>query len=601
MCPYSTSQVNDVDPVLQTVRNAVANAGPVSQGAYLRVFALGIGDGASPALCEGIARAGNGISLMTVQSEEIATRCSNLLHAARHPPIATLFDISFDWGYKPTLPPKFQRPMSIQWEEPQPFRLSVELTDEKSALNPELREPKLVLQAPSSTPEIFPQHRFIVSAILSGTTVVPKQVSISGKLTDGSKFSMPVPVQEVRTTYLLHTLAARRLITELQDGDISSLDKNMGEDDDELRETIIKEAVEKLSVNYQLASRYAAFVAVESDVDKSVEEHDDTSPGTVEIDDEDTPETKQSTEAGGGDDDQDDVYDDSDASMKTNIATEEYIVDEGNKTDRGDRCTNTSEQRPSQMWLSAATQLYEGASHVSRLASTFFGFDIQDTSGSARETTSYVPGPGDFWAFFHLDALAHVLAQAAMVSAGPMVFTSARLAMIAPSLHPDPERDAGLDRRFYEEVFREKPLPLAPIARIALEWKGPATSQAATPPVAAKSPDGGVAGIARLQSFDGSFALDVDLVNLLGKDRTSQNDTTLSALRNAIPDSISSIPRADAVWATVLAIAYLKTRMPDEMNVWMKLAQKAMQYVLQTIGGDVDSFSQLVYDAEELI
>ncbi len=83
--------------VFQAVEDAVGTA---PKNAYLRVFCLGIGNSASTAMCEGIARAGNGASMMVGEDEaSITGKIARLLKAARTPRVS---NVHVDWG-KPTI------------------------------------------------------------------------------------------------------------------------------------------------------------------------------------------------------------------------------------------------------------------------------------------------------------------------------------------------------------------------------------------------------------------------------------------------------------------------------------------------------------------
>lgn len=71
---------------------AVADA---PDGAPLRVFTLEIGETVSSAMCEGIARAGNGLCLMAATSESIIAKAAKLVRASR---ACFLVNAYIDWG-----------------------------------------------------------------------------------------------------------------------------------------------------------------------------------------------------------------------------------------------------------------------------------------------------------------------------------------------------------------------------------------------------------------------------------------------------------------------------------------------------------------------
>ncbi len=89
---------------------------------------------------------------------------------------------------------------------------------------------------------------------------------LKGTLPGGEPVEIPVKVAYVlgdqKRLPLLHTLAAKRFIRELEDGDIRALgipDKG----DRSLRNDIVKAAVVDYGVRYSLASRFTAFIATE--------------------------------------------------------------------------------------------------------------------------------------------------------------------------------------------------------------------------------------------------------------------------------------------------------------------------------------------------
>lgn len=84
-------QAYDVDYTIETVTKYVGKA---KSGAPLRIFTLGIGGTIYSAMCEGIARAGNGVCLMAITSESIVAKCSKLVRASR---TYILKNITVDW------------------------------------------------------------------------------------------------------------------------------------------------------------------------------------------------------------------------------------------------------------------------------------------------------------------------------------------------------------------------------------------------------------------------------------------------------------------------------------------------------------------------
>ncbi|KAG6326760.1 hypothetical protein ID866_12329, partial [Astraeus odoratus] len=233
------------DAVGSTVSTAVHAAPPQ---APLRVFVLGIGD-ASSSMCESIARAGNGECLFAVSHEGILGKCARLLNAGRTKKIE---NFKVDWGVQPV-------PLNSPPES--------DLDQSSDAL--QLETPPPLQQAPHELTKIFAGIRFTVFAIISATQV-PSSVKLYTKF-DGidEPCEWDIPVAEVKPFKdsdseipLVHTLAARKLITELSEKR-APLPAVIGTTA-RFEEHIRKAAIVRLGLEYQLASEHTSFVAVES-------------------------------------------------------------------------------------------------------------------------------------------------------------------------------------------------------------------------------------------------------------------------------------------------------------------------------------------------
>jgi hypothetical protein len=213
-----------------------------SPDAPLRVFTLGIGEEVSSAVVEGIARAGNGESLLALEVESIESRCVRLFRAGRFPCVES---VSIDRGIE---------------ESSQNTNFLDSFADLQLGPAPG------VLQSPTQIRKIFPGMRFTVFSMTTHK-VIPKQVILRGKLNGaGGQIVIVVPVSRVKMfrgmhpdNLLVHTLSARHLINDLVEGRMA-INPTITED-------IRKAAVIRLGEKYQLASRYTSFIAVQGETD----------------------------------------------------------------------------------------------------------------------------------------------------------------------------------------------------------------------------------------------------------------------------------------------------------------------------------------------
>ncbi|KAM0753175.1 hypothetical protein T439DRAFT_339005 [Meredithblackwellia eburnea MCA 4105] len=270
----------DLDNVLESVKSSVTKA---PSGAYLRVFTLGIGNSSSTAMVEGIARVGNGVSASVVDGESFTGKTTRLLKAARSPLIENITveyagvtaESEKDDGFEILSDGDSEHTMA-QVEEPAKVPLSLFNDDvdpmevDKSTASPApavvLPPPSLIQQSPHIVRHLSPANRFYAYTILAGASQpIPSEVTIRGRLFDGTPVTLTVPVtvsQLVGSTSV-HTLAARKIIQDLEDGQHdSSLADGDKHDTDHVKE-LVKASVIRIGKKYSLASTHTSFVAVD--------------------------------------------------------------------------------------------------------------------------------------------------------------------------------------------------------------------------------------------------------------------------------------------------------------------------------------------------
>jgi len=220
--------------------------------APLRVFTLGIGNEVSSAMCEGIARAGNGVCLFAVNAESIAGKCARLVRAGRTPFVEK---VTIDWGV-----PRDHLSYSAS---------SVNFSNQTTTSQTiRLRPPHAIQQSPPKIHDIHAGTRSNIFVILTLKKLnVPKEVTLRGQLDGGGgSFELTVPIRGVQLADsepglpLVHTLAASRLIQDLEDNR-TPLPLAVGAANEE---DIRKAAIVRLGEKYQLASQYTSFVAIDS-------------------------------------------------------------------------------------------------------------------------------------------------------------------------------------------------------------------------------------------------------------------------------------------------------------------------------------------------
>ncbi|KAJ7682858.1 von Willebrand factor type A domain-containing protein [Mycena rosella] len=268
----------DLDGVLSEVKSAVAAA---PKTAYLRVSVLGIGNSASTAMCEGIARLGNGTCMMVAEEETTFTgKIARMLKAARSPPIS---NITVDWG-RPAAKIVGAAPHDdeeFEIVEKAGGKTTLNIFDEEIAdpmvLNNTpappppvvvLPPPPAVQQAPFVICNIFPNIRLNAYAILQGKTI-PKTVTIRGHTADGAEIELPIPVtlsqlhNEPGIPPAISALAARKMIQDLEDGQHALVATLANPDDTDLLARTVKASIIRLGKTYSISSSHTSFVAVD--------------------------------------------------------------------------------------------------------------------------------------------------------------------------------------------------------------------------------------------------------------------------------------------------------------------------------------------------
>ncbi|KNG51681.1 von willebrand domain-containing protein [Stemphylium lycopersici] len=275
--------------------------------APIRVFTLGIGNGVSHALIEGIAKAGDGFSQTVGEGEKMDTKVVRMLKGALSPhikdytlevrynddDISARLDVEEEDDFeivekvvdslKVKLGLEEQKPVSEKSKKPiSLFDPSADPDEEEPPARDETGEqryahlPKVfapkIIQAPQRIPSLFAFNRTTVYLLLGPEAPqgTPKSVILRGTSAHGP-LELEIPVQILDAPgETIHQLAAKKAISELEQGrgwlteakdesDVLIKTKYEGR----FADMVEREAV-RLGVQFQVGGKWCPFVAVES-------------------------------------------------------------------------------------------------------------------------------------------------------------------------------------------------------------------------------------------------------------------------------------------------------------------------------------------------
>ncbi len=262
-----------------------------------RFFSLGIGAGASSALVEGIARAGNGFAQFVGENEKMDKRVVRMLKGALTPHIE---DYQLEVRYGDDADDDFEMVESatdsmktVVSEAPKTrstTKKAISLFDtsaKEEAANPAdadrfsslptITVPK-VLQAPHSIPALYPFNRTTVYLLLSpeSSQKTLKSVVLRGTSEHGP-LELEIPVQDVGRGETLHQLGAKKAIHELEQGrgwitELKSNGKPLKSAYEGRWDLMVEREAVRLGVQFQVGGKYCSFVAVEKKDDERMDE-----------------------------------------------------------------------------------------------------------------------------------------------------------------------------------------------------------------------------------------------------------------------------------------------------------------------------------------
>ncbi|KZS94166.1 hypothetical protein SISNIDRAFT_427368, partial [Sistotremastrum niveocremeum HHB9708] len=210
------------DAVISSVRSHISAADAASSGG-VRIFTLGIGQNASSALCEDLARAGHGLCIMTTETEALTGKCGKLLAAAKASPS--------------------MRTIQYEWE---------------NAVFPTC--------SPLDVSDVYPDNRVLVYTVLPQTTQVPNFVTLRLTLPSERTVEFRAPVTTMQTPrevkLPIHTLAAKSVLRELEDS-YPGNKKQKASTSSSPSEKAGQAMIINLSKDHQLISKLTSFITVD--------------------------------------------------------------------------------------------------------------------------------------------------------------------------------------------------------------------------------------------------------------------------------------------------------------------------------------------------
>ncbi|GAA6004951.1 hypothetical protein JCM10207_008461 [Rhodosporidiobolus poonsookiae] len=564
----------DLDGVLNSVKSAVSSA---SAEAPLRVFVLGIGNSASTAMCEGVARQGGGIAQFVVDGESMTGKVTRLLKAAKTPPI---LNARLDFGVE-VPEDDFELVEAVEEKEDKVEKVteataSISLFDkdvdplkeEPTAPAPEPEAVKLppapaVQQAPVRLRSVYPGSRLHAYAILTPASLLPDQVVLRGELASGQQLELPIPITPSQLSSSLpagpppiHVLAARKLVQDLEDGshDLASRIK-----DGDLLARTVRAHVVRLGTTYSLASTHTSFVAVdESEVDKPRKRRETLPPPPR------GPTLFGAAPGGAGA-----VRHRSMVRMAAAPPPPAPLM-----------------AAPVTLACAASPAAFGAAATAPAQASLFAAPDAFRSrggggGGALYGSASTASSPGGL---FGSAPAAPPLPQK---SASPFanqwpLNRPAGFGSSASASEPEQEQPAsrsggaGDVRALKSKFFGGAPAPAAP----------PTYAEPAAP--AAPSPSDRLDALARLQAFDGSFSVAaLPLANA---------SSPLAELVRKLPGAMQGGERVEEAVAALVVLAFWEREMGDLRDEWEEMAGKARGFVQDALGvekGEVDGLVAL--------
>lgn len=521
-----------------------------------RFFSLGIGNGASHSLVEGIARAGNGFSQLVVNYEELDRKVVRMLKGALTPHISDYkLEVEYDDGgedFEVVLP---ERPKTVTVNETEKDQEPISLFDadykedeQKTGEEtlPDLNVPQTI-QAPYKIPPLYPFIRTTAYLLLGpATTHTPKTLIFRGTSKQGP-LVLRIPIDDIGTGETIHQLAVRKAMIELEEGHgwlaaAYSNENPFNNLHPASKKRIIARECEKLGTQFQVTGKHCSFIALEKDSTSDQEKEKDI------------------------------------ADLSTAEATGQQDTVRVGAIGRG---SARAPRAPNRRLASKAHRKISSPSQERFSAPTRSSARLQARETQAPPRTSYARFAalptrrgGAPVSFFGAPASVNRTSDAEFCAEPPAAGMG-----FSPMMTPaSPPARAGeymmMETEEAEETDEEMGFML-----VDGESNDAAGYSPASPPMASETAGAAskVHRIIALQSFEGYWTWSAELMNALGVD---EQDIRARLMKLFLEDSRGSDL---TVIATMLAMAYLSTKCAADRSVWELVYDKAQEWKRQRL------------------
>ncbi|KAL3678817.1 hypothetical protein R1sor_021773 [Riccia sorocarpa] len=275
-------EIWDTEPLFKLVREQC-------ESGAVRLFSLGIGDGVSHSLVEGLARAGRGYAQIVGVQDKLDEKVVQMLKAALGTHVQDYHLVFPDELSQRKEDEDFEivekEESSNSHNSGKTISLFDPTTDTSARISPEERfshlpdfEPPTRLQTPYQIPPLYTFSRTNVYVFLSGSEPSPRSVVLRGTTRTGQRYEVEIPVKDVGRGVTVHQLAAKKLLKELEEGGSYLHSGKFGIDPKEeskFSNWIDREGV-RVGTTFGLASNWTSFVAVENvaDIERRIQEEE---------------------------------------------------------------------------------------------------------------------------------------------------------------------------------------------------------------------------------------------------------------------------------------------------------------------------------------